>query len=164
FLRSSLIRSAGGCLAFVVAASAWAQAPVGTISGMVRDQSGAIVPAASVTVRNKATGIERSLTSGDDGAFSVPALAAGEYKVIAELAGFRTLQRDVTVATGSVLTVDLRMEVGQASEVVTVTGTASQIELESHSIDGVITRQKIQELPINGRSFLQLAFLEPGVT
>ena len=163
--RSSVIRyGVGTCLAILVAAGAWAQEPVGTISGTVHDQSGAVVPGASVTVRNTATGIERMLTSGGDGTFSAPALAAGEYKVIAELAGFRTLQRDVTVATGAVLTVDLRMEVGRASEVVTVEGAATHIELETHAIDGVITRQKIQELPINGRSFLQLAFLEPGVT
>ncbi len=154
----------GTCLAVLVAAVASAQAPVGTISGVVHDQSGALVPGASVTVRNIATGLERNLTSGSDGTFSAPALAAGEYKVIAELAGFRTLQRDVTVATGSIATVDLRMEVGQATETIMVTGAATHIELESHAVDGVITRQKIQELPLNGRSFLQLAFLEPGVT
>ena len=71
--RSSVIRYGfGTCLAILVAAGAWAQEPVGTISGTVHDQSGAVVPGASVTVRNKATGIERALTSGGDGTFSAP--------------------------------------------------------------------------------------------
>src|SRR5439155_20194155 len=148
--RSSVIRYGfATCLALLVGAGAWAQEPVGTISGAVHDQSGAIVPGASITIRNTATGVEPALTSGTDGGFSAPALAAGEYKVIAELAGFRTLQRDVTVATGSVLTVDLRMEVGRASEVVSVSGVATHIELETHAIDGVSTRQEIPELPLN---------------
>jgi hypothetical protein len=161
-----LIRNAlfGAVLGILIAGTAAAQAPVGTISGTVRDQTEAVVPGAIITIRHTATGVERHLTSGTDGTFSAPALAAGEYAVTAELAGFRTLHRDVTVATGRVLTVDLRMEIGQASEVVDVAATAVHVDVETHAIGGLITRQKIQELPINGRSFLQLAFLEPGVT
>ena len=141
-----------------------AQAPVGTISGTVRDQTEAVVPGVTITIRHAATGAERHLISGSDGAFAAPALAAGEYRITAELSGFRTLQREVTVATGRVLTVDLKMEIGQASEVVDVAAAAVHVDVETHGISGVITRQKIQELPINGRSFLQLAFLEPGVS
>jgi hypothetical protein len=157
-------RGLGVCLAVLVAAVAWAQAPVGTISGILRDQSEAVLPHASVTVRHLATGAERHLTTAGDGTFSAPALPAGEYLVIATMDGFRTLQRDVTVATGQVLTVDLRMELGQASEVVNVAAAAVHVDMETHAINGVVTRQKIQELPLNGRSFLQLAFLEPGVS
>lgn len=154
------------CLVIVaLAASAIAQAPVGTISGTVTDQSGAVIQNASIIVRNKATGIERQLRSDSDGSFSASALAAGNYEVRAEANGFRTLLQEVNVATGSITRLDLKMEVGQKTEIVTVEGsTSSQINTESHSVDGVITRQKIQELPLNGRSFLQLAFLEPGVT
>ena len=72
--------------------------------------------------------------------------------------------RDATVQTGSTTTVDIRLQVGQPNEVVTIESNAAQVEYERNTIDGVITRQKIQELPLNGRSFLQLAFLEPGVT
>ncbi len=165
FLNASIVRrGAGVCVVMLVTAAAWAQAPVGTISGTVRDPSDAIIPHASVTIRHVATGVERHLLSGMDGTFSAPALPAGEYSVIAELVGFRTLQRNVTVATGEVRTVDMRMEVGQTSEIVTVASAAVHVDLETHAISGVITRQKIQELPLNGRSFLQLAFLEPGVT
>jgi hypothetical protein len=154
------------CIGLIVGLSlvALAQAPVGTISGAVTDESGAVIPNASITIRNKATGAERKLTSGEDGNFSVAALPAGEYEVEIQAPGFRTLRREATVTTGSVVTVEVQMKVGQTTEVVTVEAATAQINYESHSVDGVITRQKIQELPLNGRSFLQLAFLEPGVT
>jgi hypothetical protein len=164
-LTSSAIRcSIGVCLAALIATTAWAQAPVGTISGTVKDQSDAVVPGATITIRNTATGVERHLTSGTDGTFSAPSLAAGAYTVVAELTGFRTQRTEVTVATGRVMTVEMRMEVGAASEVVNVAANAVHVETEDYAVTGVITRQKIQELPLNGRSFLQLAFLEPGVT
>src|SRR5580765_7955619 len=160
-MRNGLL---GACLVFFVATTAAAQAPVGTISGTVRDQTEAVVPGVTITIRHAATGAERHVISGSDGGFAAPALAAGEYRITAELSGFRTLQREVTVATGQVLTVDLKMEIGQASEVVNVAAAAVHVDVETHGISGVVTRQKIQELPINGRSFLQLAFLEPGVS
>jgi hypothetical protein len=137
---------------------------VGTISGTVRDQSGAVVPGASITIRHVATSAERHLTSDNQGAFSAPALAVGTYEVRAELSGFRTQQTEVVVATGRVSAVDMHMEVGLTTEVVNVAASAVHVETEQHAVTGVITRQKIQELPLNGRSFLQLAFLEPGVT
>jgi hypothetical protein len=149
----------------LLSTTALAQAPVGTISGIVLDQNGAVLPNASITIKNKATGAERKLTSDDDGNFSAAALPAGEYEVRAEAKGFRTTLREYTVATGSIVRAEMQMEVGQATEIVTVAAAgAAQINYEAHSVDGVITRQKIQELPLNGRSFLNLAFLEPGVT
>jgi hypothetical protein len=160
-----VLRSLAACTAVVLlAAAAWAQAPVGTISGTVRDQSDAVVPGAAITIRNVATGAERNLVSNDDGTFAAPALPAGNYAVSAELAGFKMFRTEVSVATGRVSTVDVRMELGTATEAVTVSANAIHIETEAHAVSGVITRQEIQELPLNGRSFLQLAFLEPGVT
>jgi hypothetical protein len=148
-----------------LAAVTLAQAPVGTISGTVTDPSGAVVPDAPITIRNKATGFERKTKAENDGTYSAPALPAGQYEIQVRVSGFRTLLQEVTVATGTITTANLQLEVGQTTEVVTVEASgAAQINTESHSIDGVITRQKIQELPLNGRSFLQLAFLEPGVT
>lgn len=142
-----------------------AQAPVGTVSGTVTDQSGAVIHNAIIVLRNKATGVERQTKSESDGTYSAPSMPAGQYEIKVQLQGFRTLLIEVTVATGTTTKVDLSMEVGQQTEIVTIEGSgAAQLKSESHSIDGVITRQKIQELPLNGRSFLQLAFLEPGVT
>ncbi len=141
-----------------------AQVPVGTLSGTVTDPTGAVVRDVGVTIRNKATGIERQVKSNSDGAFTAASLPAGEYEVKAAATGFRTYLTEAVIATGSIVTLEIKLEVGQASEIVTVEAAAAVVNTESHSIDGVITRQKIQELPLNGRSFLQLAFLEPGVT
>lgn len=157
-LSSSIVlRGAMVCLAILVAAAAWAQAPVGTISGVVRDPSDAVLPGVSITIRQTATGAERNLTSGNDGTFSAPALAAGAYTVTAELPGFRTARSEASVATGQVTHLEIHMPLGQASEAVEVIGQSVHVDLETHAISGVITRQKIQELPLNGRSFLQLA-------
>lgn len=149
----------------LLTALAAAQAPTGTISGTVIDQSGAIIQNASITIKNKATGAERKLTSDSDGNFAAPALQAGDYEITARAQGFRTSLREYTVATGAVVKAEMQMEVGQQSEIVTVAADqTSQINYESHSVEGVITRTKIQELPLNGRNFLNLASLEPGVT
>ncbi|MBI4910599.1 MAG: TonB-dependent receptor [Acidobacteria bacterium] len=141
-----------------------AQAPTGGIDGRVLDESGAVIPGAAVTVRNKETGALRTLTSGADGTFTAPLLPAGDYEVRAEAKGFRAMLLPITVQTGSTATAEVNMQVGSTSEVVMVESAAAQVSYDSHKIDGVITRQKIQELPLNGRSFLNLANLEPGVT
>lgn len=152
-------------LCFLLSASIFAQVPVGTISGTVVDESGAVLPNAVVTIRNKATGAERKVSSNQEGTFSAASLPAGNYELNIQIKGFRTLQQEVIVSTGTVSTLELKMQVGQTTEIVNVEASnTTQINTESHSIDGVITRQKIQELPLNGRSFLQLAFLEPGVS
>jgi carboxypeptidase family protein len=154
----------GVLLSILMAPVLWAQAPVGTISGMVTDPSGAVIKDAPITIRSKATGFTRQTKSENDGAYSAPALPAGEYEVQVQMQGFRTILRQVTVTVGAIVKADLALELGQTTEIVTVEAAgASQINYESHSVDGIITRQKIQELPLNGRSFLNLAFLEPGV-
>ncbi len=142
----------------------YAQAPVGTISGVVADESGAVVPNASVKIRNKATDAQRDLISGSDGTFSAPALPAGVYEVRVEMKGFRTVIREATVETGLTTTADIRLPIGQTSEVVNVEAATAQIEYEKHAVDGVVQREQIQDLPLNGRSFMQLASIEPGVT
>ncbi len=141
----------------------WAQAPIGDIAGTVTDESNAVVAGAVVTVRNLATGLKRELKSDANGTFSAPALPAGRYEVRAQMAGFRQTVRESEVITGSTTTADLQLSVGAVTEVVNVAAAAAQIDYESHRVDGVIQRQQIENLPLNGRSFLQLAFLEPGV-
>ncbi len=141
-----------------------AQAPTGAISGVVTDASGGVIPNAKVTISAKGTGSERVLTSAADGLFSAPSLPAGEYEVRGEANGFRATVREATVQTGSTITVNLGLTVGSAGEVVTVEAASSQINYESHTVQGVIQRETIQDLPLNGRSFLQLSTLEPGIT
>jgi Carboxypeptidase regulatory-like domain len=141
-----------------------AQAPTGTISGTVTDASGAVVPSAVVTITNKANGSERVLNANSDGLYSAPSLPPGDYEVKAEMQGFRTTVRAAQVLAGSPTTVDMAMQVGATREVVTVEAATAQINYDNNAIAGVIERQTIEEIPLNGRSSLQLAQLEPGVT
>ncbi len=142
----------------------WAQAPTGTIAGAVTDPTGAAIPKATVTVTSKDTGRVRIMETGLEGLFSAPALSAGAYEVKVEASGFRTTTRLATVTTGATTTADFPLAVGATGEVVTVEAVSSQILYDSHKIDGVVQRQQIQGLPLNGRSFLQLAVIQPGVT
>src|SRR5262245_27251526 len=139
------------------------QAPTGEIAGRVQDSSGALVPAASVTLRNLATGATRSASTNREGGYSFGALAAGGYEMQAGSPGFRTSTLKVDVATGAVTTVDIRLEIGERKEIANVDSATPQIEYARHTIDQVVSREQIQELPLNGRSFLQLALLSPGV-
>ncbi len=141
------------------------QVPTGTLAGTVTDASGAVVPKAAVTLTNKETGAVRQVETNAEGFFAAPALAAGEYDLKVVAKGFSTSLRAVQVATGSTTTVNVGLQVGQTTEIVTVTGgTAATINYESNTVQGVVTRQQIDNLPLNGRSFLNLAVLEPGVT
>ena len=151
------------CAAFSAAVS-FAQAPTGTIAGTVTDESGAVVVNAPVTVTNKGTDSTRTLLSGSNGAFSVPALPAGQYEVKVAMTGFATLMREATVETGITTTVDMKLRVGGTQSVVNVEAASAQMEYEQHAIGTVVTQDKVENLPLNGRSFLQLAMLEPGVT
>ncbi|MCU0246438.1 MAG: carboxypeptidase regulatory-like domain-containing protein, partial [Bryobacter sp.] len=155
-LRNLAVVLFGGVLAF-------AQAPIGVIAGTVTDDSGAVVVGASITVTNKATGLKREIVSNSEGQYNAAALFAGEYEVRVEMKGFRQVVRDAAVVTGSTTTVDITLPVGATTEVVNVDAASAQISYDSHKIDGVIKRDQIENLPLNGRSFLQLAFLEPGV-
>ena len=141
-----------------------AQVPVGSLNGTVHDQTGGVMQGATVAITSKDTGRERQVVTRADGSFGVSPLLPGSYTVKAAASGFRTLVVNATVQVGHATTVDLEMQVGSSTEVVSVQGEAAQIDYESHTISGVITRQEIDNLPLNGRSFLQLAMLEPGVT
>jgi hypothetical protein len=141
-----------------------AQAPIGAVGGTVSDSSGAVVAGAAVTVTNVETGLKREVKTGPEGEFFVPALPAGQYEVRGTASGFRQTLRRAGVETGSTTTVDLPLEVGAVADVVTVEAASAQIAYDAHKVDGVIRRTQIESLPLNGRSFLQLAFLEPGVS
>lgn len=107
-------------------------------------------------------GLKRELKSDEQGSFSAPALPAGKSEVRTQAAGFGRTVREAKVITGSTTTVAFEITLGAVTEVVNVAGAAAQISDESHKIDGVIQRAQRENLPLNGRSFLQLAFLEPG--
>ncbi len=151
-------------LAAFLTAFVSAQAPTGTISGVVSDDTGAVIPNATITITNKATGVSRTAQSNAEGFYTAPALPAGDYEVRAEVKGFKTSVRPATVQAGESTQVNMPMSLGEAQQVVTVEAATAQINYESHNIQGVIPRSNIEDLPLNGRSYLQLAQLEPGVT
>ncbi len=139
-----------------------AQAPTGAIAGVVTDPTGAVIPSARVVITNNETGLKRALATGAGGDYSAPALLAGVYEVTAEAPGFQRLARVAIIEAGSTTTVNLTMQLGATSETVTVDAASPQIRYDTNGVGGVVTRPQIEGLPLNGRSFLELAKLEPG--
>jgi len=122
------------------------------------------VPDAELTITNKATGAARSLKSNGDGAFIAPSLSSGIYTVQCSKNGFRTTVREATVETGAFTTVQLQLDVGTTTEITTVEAATAAMEYERNTVDGVVNRQQVENLPLNGRNFLELAELLPGVS
>ena len=117
-----------------------------------------------VTITNKATGAARTATTNAEGYYSATALLAADYQVRVEANGFKTSLRDATVTVGGNTQVNMPMSLGGTKEVVTVEAATAQVNYETHNVEGVIQRSDIQDMPLNGRSYLQLGALEPGVT
>ena len=137
----------------------------GEITGTVTDSSGAIVAGASVTVTNTATRVERRVETNDVGNYSVPFLNPGSYDITAQVAGFKVATRfGLILQVGDVARVNFTMEVGAVTETVQVAGGAVLLQTESTALGTVIERQRIVELPLNGRNFLQLVRLSPNVS
>src|SRR5262245_35462314 len=150
-------------LTLTAASSAHGQAPTGGVAGVVRDPSGAAVPKAQVKLTNSATGLTRDVATSEQGAYSFNALQSGEYELSAEVAGFQRIVRSATVEAGVTTNADFDLVVGAANDSITVEGASPQMRYDSHTVGGVVTQRQIQGLPLNGRSFLELAKLEPGV-
>jgi hypothetical protein len=149
-------------LFFFLVGFACAQSPTGTIAGVVRDASGAAVVGARVKAKSVTTAFVRTAVTSEEGDYSFPALLTGKYEVSVEAPGFQGMARPVSVEAGATTTADFVLRVGDVSESVIVDGTTPQIRYDSHTVGGVVTRSQIENLPLNGRSFLELAKLEPG--
>jgi hypothetical protein len=162
-LRHLLLTMATAVLVALGALTVAAQNPTGSIRGTVTDEQGAVLPKAAVTITNKATGDVRKTTSGEDGTYGVENLLPGDYDVKIEGSGFSTVTQMVTVQVGNASNGNVTLRAGAANVVVDVVSEAPIIDKTDYKIDGVVTRQKIDALPLNGRNFLQLALLEPGV-
>ncbi len=144
-------------------APARAQVGAGGMVGTVRDHNGAVIPGATVTIRSVATQSARLIVTADDGGFAAQSLPPGVYQVSVEMDGFRPLSRDgLQVTTGETLQVDLQLQVG-ATDAVTVTADASLLRSATSSLGQVVDNRKVTDLPLNGRSFISLAGLVPGV-
>ncbi len=140
------------------------QIPTGSIGGVVLDESDAAIREAKVTVVNKETGLQRSVTSEADGDFLLAALPPGIYEVRAEAKGFRTLVQTATVWTGDTTRVELQLPIGILEQVVEAIDRIPPLDYEEHGVAGGVSRFQIENLPLNGREFLQLAVMEPGVS
>jgi len=142
-----------------------AQTTVGTgsIVGTVTDPQDAVVSGAKVTITNTQTGQVSALTSNAAGSFNSGSLAPGQYKVQISAKGFSSLSIPVTVQVGNTASANARLQLGQESQVIEVAGTAVQVNTEQATVQGVLTSNQIENLPVNGRNFLDLAQLEPGV-
>src|SRR5580693_3882020 len=155
----------------VVVLVLWMAAPLpaqstvatGNIQGALTDPSGAVVAGAKITITNKDTGQVLHVTTSSAGTYNSGALVPGEYSVRAEAVGFKTTEEGVVVKVGVVSGVNLSLEVGAANTVVTVAEQTVAVNTEQASVQGVLSKDQIENLPVNGRNFLDLAQLEPGV-
>ena len=137
----------------------------GSISGVIRDASGAVIPGATVTVTNPATNQVRSAISNEAGVYNFPVLQPGKYNIKVELPGFRTItQNDVELQVQFAARIDFTLQVGDVSQTVEVEGTTALIATENATVGTVIENRRIVEMPLNGRNFLQLASLSPNVS
>ena len=138
---------------------------VGTISGTVRDEKGAVVPRAEVSIQSEGTGISRTVNSDDDGFYLASSLPPGRYTVSSAPSGFKkSVASAVDLHVGENKVVNLDLQVGQVSETVTVSSDTAPVETRSGEISSLITEKQVTELPLNGRNYAQLALMVPGVS
>src|ERR1035438_2321159 len=143
----------------------WAQKDAGAIVGLVRDPSGAVVTGAKVTVTDVDRGIQLTLSTNDQGEYVASPLRIGRYTVTVEKQGFKkAVAGPVQVNIQDRVGVDLKLEFGMATEVVTVTGEAPQLETETSEIGQLVDQRRVNALPLNGRNYAQLALLGAGVS
>src|SRR6478609_11856781 len=122
----------------------------GTITGNVTDAAGASVPGAAIKVTNPSTGLTQSVSTNNEGSFTVPYLPVGKYSVTAEKVGFRTAEaNEITVNVSTTARVDLKLEVGQVSDKVEVTGVAPAVVSERSDLGTVVTTKTINDLPLS---------------
>src|SRR5262245_27655206 len=143
---------------------AGAQVAAGEITGIIKDSDGGAVPGASVTVTNIATNQQRVVNSTAEGGYTAASLAPGEYRLDVELAGFKPVRREgVRLATGEKARIDFGLSVGDIREQVTVVGDSPIVRAETASLGTVVEHEQVVQLPLNGRLFIMLAAIAPGV-
>jgi hypothetical protein len=150
--------------ALLLAYPAYAQFDTASVVGSVKDNTGAVVPGATVTLSNLDTGIAVTRVSDENGSFEFMTVRIGRYKVTAELQGFSiAVAPDVQVAVGARQRVDLQLNPGNLTETIEVVGAATRLETDSSQRGQVITSEQAVQLPLNGREYSALALLSPGV-
>ncbi len=135
----------------------------GSIVGTVSDPAGAVVTGRKVVITNIDTGQAINVSTNSAGTYNSGALNPGNYKVKVSQKGFSTMETPVVVQVGNTATANAKLQLGQESQVVEVQGSGSAVNTEQSEVQGVLTSEQIENLPVNGRNFLDLAQLEPGV-
>lgn len=153
------------CILLLLLAPVYAQKITGTISGVVTDPSGAVVPNATVTITNSETGLSRTATTNSSGEYTAPDLPPGVYRVAIKQANFKEYITDkVELHVSSTAIVNAQLEVGKANEQVTVEANAIQVQTDNASLGEVVDGQQVRNLPLNSRNFVELTQLVPGVS
>src|SRR5262245_25287624 len=138
-------------------AVALSQVSTATLTGIVRDTTGAVIPGVTITVTNTDRNTSLTTITNDVGSYVLPALNVGQYKLTADLPAFkRSVREGLTLQVNQVLRIDVELEVGAAEQTVQVTESAPLLETETSSRGSVIDQKKIVELPLNGRDYNQL--------
>src|SRR6266567_9635714 len=141
-----------------------AQTTTGSITGLVTDAGGAIVPGSTLTLTNLDTNQARKQAANDTGAYTFPALPPGNYRLEVEHPGFkRFVQEPVEVRVQQTVTINLALEVGQVNQTIEVAGRAEPLDAATSSLSQVVENREVTELPLNGRNTLALVALTPGV-
>jgi hypothetical protein len=151
-------------LGLVGTVTLWSQVVGASLSGTVKDETGAGVPGAAVSVKNIETGAERRLVTDENGRYSAPYIAIGKYQLSAFKEGFNSqLKTGIELVVGQTTEVDMTLPVGELKQVVTVEETPNPVNLSTQQISGLVSERQVKELPLNGRSYDQLVTLNPGI-
>ncbi len=143
----------------------FAQRTSGAIRGTVTDSSGAVIPGATVTVKSEGTGFNRSTVTNTEGVYSFAELPVGTYSVEVALQGFKTaVQTGIPLNVADVLAVNVQLEPGALAETITVESSTTTVKTVGGEVAGLVTGEQVRQLPLNGRNFLQLGTLMPGVS
>lgn len=160
YLKTLLAAAAGISLL----TPAFSQTSQGTLSGVARDSTGAVVPHATITVTNQGTGEKRTIQTGTDGAYRIEAISPGRYTIVASDTGFNTAQvKDVNVNPTSVTSYDVTLQVGTATAEVTVEANQGEVNTDNGQLSGTVTAEELDKVPIFSLNPVELALTVPGV-
>src|ERR1700676_4100763 len=152
-------------LAALMAIPVAAQLPTGTILGVAKDASGGVLPNTTISITNVDTGLKRTVSTADDGTYRVPELPVGHYEIKGEHAGFKTeTQQGITLEVTDQAVINFTFEVGSSEQQVTVSAEVSVVNTQDATLGGLVSDTSIKDLPLNGRNYVDLTLLQPGVT
>ena len=152
-------------LVFLLTVPVFAQRFTAAIRGNVTDPSSTVIAGAKVTLKNEETGLTRIATTNDAGNYAFPDLPVGSYQVEVAFSGFKSaVQTSILIDVADVREVNVRLSTGVVTEAVSVEASAYAVKTVGAEIAGVVSGEQVRELPLNGRNFIQLTLLQPGVT